>query len=308
MPTVDSETYKIPERYGTLADSYRLKELTEPGRFNDLPQLALGLNFQKVVDYFPTRRSGWQVFDRQNHDVPNFPDGATRVNSVLAVYGKEGNSTHAVLRTSKEPHSLVESLSDLEAFTKHYIERPSLLGLPSKGLTGLKVVFGSLALGIVAVDAAGYYISGEVFNLGALAGEAAGATFGGGLWAFSEMRGRRSISDLGQYTAGDGAKHTLLGERYHCVQVDIQRELYAELLQQYPDLTPDRFLDKIYGQIPKALVNRRHAEVEQAKYARADDQKITGNSLPQLIGVSRTLQSIEAYLKMANGLQQQLAS
>lgn len=57
MSRVDSEAYKIPAGYSTLANSYHLRnELTEPHQLNDLPRIAKELGFSRVAD-FPTKRA-----------------------------------------------------------------------------------------------------------------------------------------------------------------------------------------------------------------------------------------------------------
>lgn len=229
----------------------------------------------------------------------------------MAVYDTAGELTHAILRTSRKPYPSYEFSRDLAAFTKHYIERPRLLGFPSQELTRMRHVFTAAAVGIVTLSAADYYfvqsIPGNVVNFGTIAGEMAGLAVYGALWALSERHARRSISNLGQYTAGDGAQSTLLGERYHNVRVDIQRELFQALQQEGAGLTPDQFLEEIYGQIPQALVNRRHAEVEQARYPKLDSPRETRNSLPQLIQVAHVLQQVAPYLNLANRLKRGLA-
>lgn len=313
MRTVENEAYKPPEGRRTLAHSYCFKDrVTEPGHFYDLSQVAQELGFLRVND-FPTKRAVWQVYDRPNHDVPNFPEGATRISSTLAVYDTDSELTHAILRTSREPYPVDEFNRDLAAFTKHYAERPRLLGFPSQELAGKwRNLFIALTAGTIGMGAIDYYtiqsIPGSVINIGAILGEIGGPSAYAALWGLSERHARRSISDLEQYTAGDSAQSTLQGERYHNVTVDIQRELYQTLLQEGADLSPDQFLEKIYGQIPQALVTKRHAEIEQAKYPSMDSPREAGNSLPKLIEVSHILQSVELYLNLANELKTGLAS
>lgn len=113
---------------------------------------------------------------------------------------------------------------------------------------------------------------------------------------------RKQISHLDQYVAGEGIKWTLEGEHYHNVKVIIQKELYQALQQEGANLTPDQFLNKIYGQIPAGLLQQRHAEVEQAKYPKLD----IGNSFPMLVEASHVLQSIDSYLQKASKLKQSL--
>lgn len=309
--SVESTAYKPPEGYSTLACSDSFKnDVTRPHNLNDLPEVARELGFFRIAD-FPTKRSQWQVFDRPEHDVPNFPDGTTRISSTLAVYDTAGELTHAILRTSRQPYPVEEFTKDLAAFTKHYIERPRLLGFPSQELTRMRTVSIALAVGVVSMSAVDYYaihsLQGSIVNAGSILGEIGGPAIYGTLWALSERRARRSISHPEQCVAGNSAKWTLEGERSHNVAVVIQKELYQVLQQEGANLTPDQFLKKIYGQIPAALIERRHAEAEQAKYPKLDSPKEIGNSLPKLVEVSHALQTVELYLQRANNLRQSLA-
>lgn len=314
MSTVEKEAYKPPsENYDSLARSRHLRDdITEPGNFDDLPQIAEELGFQRVTPSLLTRKPRhWQVWVRPNHDVPNFPDGATRVSSTLAIYDNtrmaiinripvisdkpvELRFTHAILRTSREPYSPDECARDLDAFTRHYIKRPRILGFPSQELTKLRYAFVALGAGMVLGVVADYHTvqsvpPGSANNFGAPIGGMAGLALYVAAAALGERHASRQISDLKQYIAGDGAREVLLGERHHVVRVAIQRELYQVLQQEGVNLTPDQFLHKIYEQIPPALVNKRHAEVEQAKYPKLDSPRKIGNSLPQLIEVSHVL-------------------
>lgn len=305
--TVEGEAWKAPEGYSSLAHSWRFDDVIRPAHFNDLPQLARELGFAKVTK-LPTKRSGWQVFARPEYDVPNFPEGATRVSSSLGIYGTGEELTRAILRTSPEPHPVREFEKDLASLTKHYIERPRLLGFPSVELTRIGHVFTALAVGVIGGDAAGYYMGGDIVNLGAVLGEMGGPAVYGVAWGLAERHARRSISHREQYTAGESVKWTLEGERYHNVKVAIQKELYQALQQEGASLSPDQFLDKIYGQIPEALIERRHAEVEQVKYPKTDPPRKIGNSFPELIKVSHALQQAESYLQMASKLKNGLAN
>lgn len=309
MNGIDIEAYKPPEGYSTLAYSWRFREtVTKPSNLNDLPLIAQELGFQRIAD-FSTRNSRWQVFDRQSHLVPNFSVAATRISSTLAVYDRKGELTHAILRTSRKPFQSEDFTRDLAAFTKHYVERPRLLGFPSELLTNGKTHLAIFGGGIPVGGAIGYLASGgdiTVASLGALAGETIPVSISASLWALSERHARRQISSPEQYVTGDSAQGTLLNERYHNVTVDIQTELYRALLEEDADLDPNQFLEKIYGQIPRALVIERHAEVEQTKYPRLDSPRETGNSLSRLIEVSHVLQSIESYLSMAHALKTDL--
>lgn len=289
MWTVENEVYKQPSGYGTLAREWRFKDaVTGPGAFNELPQIAVELGFLRTKD-FPTRMASWQIYDRPNHDIPNFPDGATTVNSTLAVYAGEEGLNHAILRTSQEPYSQDVFAKDLAAFTRHYVERPRILGFPSQEMTRSRTVWGGMAVGTVALGAVGYNISGEVMNFGVLIGEIGGPALVGALWSASEKYAKSKISDLELYTSGERARSTLLGEKSHIIAVSIQRELYQALHQEEANLTPDEFLEKVYGQMPAVLINKRLAEIEQSRYPRDDVSREIGNSLPQLLGVSHIL-------------------
>lgn len=313
MRTVEGSVYTPPEGFGTLSRSWSLRDdITKPGNFNDLPQMAEELGFQ-VVKVLPTRRQHqWRVYDRPNHDVLNFPEGSTRINSTLALYNTDFMTfTHAILRTSREPIPMGEFETDLDTFTRNYIERPHILGFPSRWLNSLTGTLGGAAAGAVLLSAADYYtvqsIPGSIVNVGSIVGGVSGGMVGFALAWLPEEYARKKIPNLGQYSSGGQVKNELSGERYHEVQVIIQKELYSSLKEEGVELSPDQFLGKIYGQIPSALIIRRHAEVEQAKYPKLDSPREIGNSLPQLIQVSHVLQQIEAYLNAANELKRGLA-
>lgn len=311
MRTVESEAFKVPDRYSTLAISYLFKDdVREAGDFAELPQLAQQLGFTRIAE-IPTKKAAWQVFDRPNHSVPNFPDGTTRISSTLAIYDTQGELTHAVLRTSPESYPTEEFGKDLENITKHFIERPRLLGYPSQELTKVRNVFLALAAGVTIGSAADYYVvhsMGEsILNAGTIIGELAGPTAYGILWAHAERHARRSISHPEQYVTGRMAKGTLESERYHIIEVAVQRELYETLQQEGIALTPDQFLDKIYGQIPAALVSQRHTEIQQIQYPRLDTPREIGNSHPKLVEVAHVLQQVEIYLQITHQLRQGLS-
>lgn len=294
MRTIEGEAYKPPADYSTLARSWGLRDsITEAGRFDDLPQTALEMGFRRTED-FPTKRAVWQVYDRPKHEVRNFPDTGTVINSTLAVRENEGELTHAILRTSLEPYTSGEFARDLEAFTKYYVERPRLLGFPSevltKGETHVVIFLGGIPVG----GAIGYLISGGDFTaaiLGALIGETIPASITASLWGLSERHARRQLSALDQYTSGDGARNTLYDERHHEIEVAVQRELYSAIQQEGVNLAPDEFLNKIYGQTPQVLVQKRHAEIERTRYSGLSSSSETGNTLPKLIEITRVLQA-----------------
>lgn len=296
MRTVETEAYKGP-KYGTLNESFHLRyDLRgDRGSFQDLPDLAQEMGFVRDGN-LSTKKAVWEVYDRPNHPVPNFPEGETIVSSTLALYKTgEGLTPRAILRTSTEPYPSEEFMRNLQAFTKHFVERPRILGFPSQLLSSWRSLFGGLAAGTVLLSAADYYtvqsITGTFINGGAILGEIGGTVAGGALWALSEVHARRQISDLSQYSAGNTARDVLNGERYHNVSVDIQRELYGVLQQKGVDLNPDQFLEKIYGQLPTALVQKRHTEVDQARCPRLHLQQETANTFPKLVEVAHILQA-----------------
>lgn len=314
MKTVENQAYKPPGYYSTLAhSSYYKDDIIRPNHLNDTPRIAKELGFTRVAD-FPTKKSQWQVFERPEHDVPNFPDGSTRISSSLAVYGTKEELTHAILRTSEEPYESYqpeEFTKDLAAFTKHYVERPRLLGFPSQELARQWNAFASLAVGAVSLSVVDYYtiqsIPGSLFNGGSLFGGMAGPVVHGLLYVLAEKHAKRQISHLDQYVAGERVLWTLEGERYHNIKVIAQRELYQALLKEGADLSPNQFLEKIYGQIPEALIEQRYAEIKQAQYPELDSPRETGNSFPKLVEVSHVLQLVESHLQLTDQLKQSLA-
>src|SRR5687767_10729547 len=101
MGQVENQAYKPPEGYSTLAYGGHMSVVTKLGDFSELPQLALDLGFHKRTD-FSTKKAAWHVYNRPNHEVPNFSHDSTRISSTLAVYEEDDGLTHALLRTSKE--------------------------------------------------------------------------------------------------------------------------------------------------------------------------------------------------------------
>ncbi|MCL5784467.1 MAG: hypothetical protein M1142_03895 [Patescibacteria group bacterium] len=310
--TIENQAYRPPEQYNTLANSWIKKDLLTLGSFNNLPQIAEELGFSKTTD-IPTKKSRWQIFNRPDYDVPNFPDGSTRINSTLAVYGIDEGLIHAILRTSPESYPTEEFEKDLAAFTKHYIERPRLLGFPSKELTTMRNVLTSVFVGTATLSVVDYYTinsmhaAGIIPNIGSILGEIGGPSIYGTLWALSERHARRQISHPEQYVAGDTVRSTLQNERSHNIRVDSQRELYQALQQEGADLSPDQFLETIYDRIPDPLIDQRYKEIEQIKYPKPDVSTETSNSLPKLLEASHVLLSIESYRNSIHQLEQGLA-
>lgn len=296
MRTVDSEAYKLPTQHDSLNGSYRLRfDLQEQqGFFSDLPQAAQELGFVRMAD-FSTKETVWQIYDRPDHPVPNFPDGETTISSTLALYAPEQGYSRALLRAStKSYYPWDEWMEDLDAFTRHFVERPRLLGFPSKAMTDI-LIYPAAALGGVILGGAAAYLttSPELWTnatYGTTPGAAIAVIISGFLHNISERYARKQISDLTQYFGGDNARNVLYGEKRHRITVEVQKELYAALQKEGVSLEPDQFLENIYGQLPSSLVLKRHAEIEQAKhpdhsYAPSE----TGNTLPKLTQIARVL-------------------
>ncbi len=292
--TVEEQRYSAPKEFGILQDgTMRVRDaLTQKGDFQHLPQLASEMGFWRRND-LPTKRANWLVFTRPQHEVPNFPDGSTIVNSQLAIYETNKSLTRAVLKTSEgfyNPNEEDIFRRDLKVFTKDYIERPRVLGFPSRALTNIFGTMPALVVGTLAGDVIGYGTTGEIVNYGAVAGEAVGPVFYAVLWWLSERSAKGRISAPDQYRVANDANFTLLSERNHVVQTAIQKELYAELRQSDPTLSPDDFLSKIYYQLPPALVLSRFEEIEKKTYSTQPPAIETENTLPSLLGIARILQ------------------
>ena len=293
MRTTETEAYK-PPRPSSLKHSYRLRaDLTgkdNSGDLSSLADLASDLGFNRVPG-FGTKKGSWELFDRPFHEVPNFPEGETAINSSLALYKRDDVVTQAVLRTSTEAYTDAELVDDLDAITKHYIERPRLFGFPSKEGTTIRNTFSTLVIGTVITDAIGYQLTGQVINLGAFVGELSAPAIHGAGWLLGEMKAKRSISDLDQYTVGSNVENALQGEQAHVLQVAVQRELYQALRQDGAELTPDQFLEKIYGQMPTTLLQRRREEIEALRHSGQGSALDTRNTLPGMLDVARVLQA-----------------
>lgn len=296
---VEKQRYSAPKEYGTLGSrSVGIKHaLTQSDDFQNLPQLTQEMGFRQG-DSILTKRAEWQVFTRPQHQVPNFPEGSTVINSQLALYQTEKGLTQAVLRTTEGSYNPNEEdvfRKDLEVFTKNYIERPRLLGFPSRAMTEIWGVLPAVGTGILIGGVMGYGATGEIANTGtalsALVGEITAPVAYTAAWWLSERTARRRVSNPDQYTVGYYTNYTLLSERSHTVRTAIQRELYAELREADPILSPDDFLNKIYGQLPSLLLQRRFKEVEATQFSGQPPVTDAQSALPSLVGVARFLQA-----------------
>lgn len=310
---VEQATYHIPgpDDYGHyLSSSYSFRrDVTKggygknPRRYENFPLLAQEIGLRRDNDV-PTRHGTWHIYEGIDLAIPNFPDGNTRVNEALALYERDGNLTNAILRLQpgrvQEPFTVEDLANDLEAFTKYYVERPGLVGFPSKALTEGKnhwiVCFGGMPLGAVVGWMANFYpdtwqYSSEFASavLGAYAGPIT-ATITAIIWGLSEKRARGKIPHKDEYMRSDNAAEVLAGQKEHIVQTSIQRELYSALQQRGTTLTPDQFLNDIYAQMPFILVNERKKEIERAKYSEEYTNGLIDEALPKMVGVAQILQ------------------
>ncbi|MDO8573350.1 MAG: hypothetical protein Q7R77_01230 [Candidatus Daviesbacteria bacterium] len=229
---MERSIYRLPDGDNTLGNRYNFSReaITKPGDYDDLPRLAEELGFLRGPDV-STKQSYWQIFERPEYDVPNFPDGSTKINSSLALYDTKGELTHAILRTAKKPYSSDEFARDLSAFTRHFIKRPRLLGFPSKELTRYRTVIAAITVGsIIGGLVASHNVDVGEESFLAFLNVLNGAAFGGwgsaGLWALSERYAKRSISHPEQYIVGDDVRNTLEEEGYHRRLVEALVEAY----------------------------------------------------------------------------------
>lgn len=232
----ERQIYRSPE-YGTSTLAHKADfeyAIIKPGNFDDLPRIAEELGFSRSPD-FPTRRSHWQIYGRPQCDIPNLLDVPTKISSSLALYDTEEELTHAILRTAKKPYSPDEFARDLSAFTRHFIERPRLLGFPSQELTKDRTVAAAMIAGTIVGALVAPYIVGEeqsfLVFLDVLNGTALGGFGSAGLRALSERRARRSISHPEQYIVGDDVRNTLAGEDSHRRLVALLEEAHTQELK-----------------------------------------------------------------------------
>lgn len=291
--TVENQKFMLPDDYGTLAGSIvGVKyELLKTGDFQDLPQLAREMGFTNGEDV-STKKGHWRVYQRVNHAVANFADAPTIINSTLAIYDTGDKLTQVVLRTSLEANPHANVGVDLDIFTKSFIERPWIFGATPRVLTSfVPGILGSMAGGVLVGGVLGYdassgqLISSHLPLLGELGAPAIYAASN----LLLERMARRKLSDLKEYSIGRHARTLLHSERHHTVSVAIQSEVFDALKEGDPDLSPEQFLNKVYGQLPPELIQRRVKEVEEARYAQQFAVGEASNALPNLIGIARVL-------------------
>jgi len=271
MPTLETQRFNPFGGSPTLERPDRLVNDLVKGEFNlgyfdAVQRLAADLGLARMGSV-STKYSDWEVYTRSNHEVPNFQAESTRFNSALGIYKGEGNRANSILRISAESIPSDEFAHDMEVFTKHYIERPGILGFPSRFLSETKWQAG-LVMPAAALATAGVYLirpESGVINAGYVIGTIVEIAGYGLLWHLSEQHARNQISALDQYIAGSGVEQALYREKQHTIKVAIQADIYDTLLQEGRELTPDQFLE-IYDQIPVSLKGKREAEVTRELY------------------------------------------
>lgn len=292
-------------RYDSLKHSSRYPGLEQVLRS---PASVGSLDFFEFrpVAEIPAKKGTWLVQERLDYGVPNFPEGETVTHSMLAQYepsDKSGDSDRpGLLRMSEEPFSQEDFYNDLAAVTQHYVERPLIIGFPSRIMTrrathivaamlGVAIGFGS-GFGAAAATGTPLLSAGLWGTIGETLGVFSFPAVTGTLNSAAEWRARRRISALDQYFAGDKIPFVLGQERTHANHATVQRELYGVLKQKSPTLTPEAFLQHAYRQMPNALLAERIKEVEQQQIRQQQpelEQLVKEGILPDLVKVAEIL-------------------
>ena len=272
---LEQQAYQIPIEVSLKpipkSGSFDLWDKIQPGSYDHVAQLARERDFRQL-DTFRSKRGLWYVFERLDHEIPNFPEGYAITHSMLGVYEGDSSKTHAVLRLSSEPFPAEQFVQGLNAISRHYIERPFVFGFPSRLMTDSLTPAAVAIVGVVAGGLSGdayndvanvaYYNTGKALLAGIFSGLVLPVVGHMLLYPLSEWRARRKISSLEEYFVGNAVSNVLYQEQAHIKEVTVQRELYTALQQQGYDLTPEQFLTQVYQEIPRRLINERIQEIE----------------------------------------------
>ncbi|MBI2508106.1 hypothetical protein HYV89_04080 [Candidatus Woesearchaeota archaeon] len=303
MRSVASEKYNLPDR-GFLSDldtvdyyglsNLRRDILERNYFFDDVRNMSENLGFVSQGE-LSTKKGNWSIHGRENYFVPNFPEGGTRVDGMLALYH---DNRHLIMKFSEGDISESDFINDLKILTNAYIERPLIKGLPSKFLTPqLTNILGFAVGGIFLGGLLGYGLvpnfERPAYAIGAVIGEFSGPL---SLMLANRMGEKRAIgrlSTLEGYAVQDRAKFLLSEEDRHFTKVMIQRDLYQALLDDGSGVTPEQFLNHIYPQMPPVLIDSRKKEREKEKLG-VSLEDISETAISRMVNVVRLLPRVEA--------------
>lgn len=292
-----SDSLKHSGRYTGLAQV--LKSPTLVGSLNTWFSEHGSFEF-KPVSEMPAKKGTWLVRERFNYGVPNFPEGETITHSMFAQYEPSDKSGHSrwpgLLRMSEEPFSREDFYKDLAGVVQHYVERPLIIGFPSRMMTRIWTHYVAAILGLAIGAGSGFgaaaatgRLSGETslwVTVGELLGVACFPAATGALHSAAEWRARRRISALDQYFAGNQIPIVLDQERTHANHAIVQRELYEVVKQKSPTLTPEEFLQRAYIRMPNALLEERIKQLGQQPEPK---RLVKEGILPDLVGIAESL-------------------
>ncbi len=254
----------------------------------DIRDISLLKDFQGIKTHH-TKKGVWDIYSRPEYGVSNFPEGETSIHSMLALYERKGETQHAILRSSTSPIDEQQFMQDLDAFTRHYTERPFIFGFPSKLTTfynqiqafAYMAVGAGIGLGTVSLTNP----SGLYTPLGVLIGMVAVPAVFMTANVLSEKRAKNKISAPGQYFTGDTAKRVLSLEKEHSNVTAIQRELYRALQEENQELTPERFLTHGYERMHDDLIQEGKENIDQEGHVKPE-------LLEDMVNVVRTMLKI----------------
>ncbi|EKD84816.1 MAG: hypothetical protein ACD_38C00154G0003 [uncultured bacterium] len=276
MELIESTKYKLPDSSRHLPKNPR--PLARPDIRNDLVEGDPGVMFSSLEPLMGelgfcedkkfrdrvSRKGRWRIWTRVV-DIPNFPEGETRVNSFLAYYkpDKIATAPRVLLRQSLSSLDEEEISKDLAEFTRHFVERPTLRRLPNTALANQRgfqyaesAALGALVGGVVQALRGRGVSEGRNPSVarGVLIGGIAFPVITGALHYMGERSARSRIPRIDQYQAGEYVWDALVAEFRHRLTVSIQQDDFrrdwinrAEFKGLPPEDLAVKYLENYYG-------------------------------------------------------------
>ena len=95
----------------------------------------------------------------------------------------------------------------------------------------------------------------------------------------------RKISSLDEYICGNNVRTLLHQEYFHANEVAIQRALYAALLQEKYNLTPEQFLTHVYNALPHLGERTEAVELKQTPSQLSLEERLGFNQMLVSAGI-----------------------
>ncbi|MDO8619581.1 MAG: hypothetical protein Q7R49_06655 [Candidatus Daviesbacteria bacterium] len=297
------ETYKVPEADTLIQRVYSsneiLADVAKDFDFTPQARRAQQLGFKESTDW-SMKKGHWRVFERFNHQVPNFPEGETTTHSLLAFYDGQRPFQHAILRTRVSMGVLPgtymhEFHGDVEKITNFYVERADFPKFPITGNEVGLSWFGSVVSGGAIfsqipkfLDSSG---SGEVI-LATLGGLITGEVVPFAILGMNKLleKGLKAkLSDLTEYSVGQQVSNVLYHEDNYISEVKLQRELYKAIQDKGISLDSEEFLRNVYDTL--AVGPLAEERLEEIKAEMGGDMRTESLSKQRLIKAALPLAS-----------------